>query len=298
MTMHGHSFVPKSPRRPGPVAFMHVPKTAGNAITNGLRLTLRPRREVFGWDLSNFGSFRDIDSFSPHVRRHIYAKPSDMRADADFVTGHIARSSIRERYPDIQCMTILREPLSRLMSYWMFQRSHGEPGVAPWGSYAPQQRLARRSLVEFLSTMSIASETDNVLCRKLLWPSPLVPEDEFIAEQDDAAILRKAGETLAGFDFVDVIENGALVDNLTSWFGFPFTLSVANETLSIPQSLRVPLKQELSDAACALMQRRCRLDRVLWENVVASRMPDANADHLRYQSAMRNVARYALLMAA
>jgi hypothetical protein len=289
---------PKASRREGPVAFMHIPKAAGSAITGGLRQALQPRREVFGWDLSNFGTFRDVDSFAPHVRRHIYPHVTDMPYDADFVTGHIAYSSISRRYPGIHFITVLREPLCRLMSFWMFQRSHGEAGVAPWGDYGPQQRLAQRPLVEFLRNATVASETDNIVCRKLLWPNSLVPDDNFVHYKDDQAILLLALDKLSRFDFVEVLENTALVDNFSTWLDLPFKLCVANETLVIPPSHRTPFEQQLTEEACALMQYRCRLDRMLWEAVVKSKMPSVDVNHLRHIHFTQNVARYSRLMAA
>ena len=55
------------------------------------------------------------------------------------------------------------------------------------------------------------SQTDNVFCRKLLWPSPLVPDDRFIDEKDETKVIQKALETLGNCNYVDSIENDGLV---------------------------------------------------------------------------------------
>ncbi len=277
---------------------MHVPKTAGNAVAVGLRHALLPKSELFGWDMSNFGTFRDIDSFVPVLRKLVHETSASMRPDVDFVTGHLAHSTLVGRYPGIQCITFLREPVSRLLSHWMFMRSHNDANLASWGSYAERQKLARRRLAEFLSAEQIASQTDNIVCRKLLWPSPLVPDDGFIDPADDAAILDQARAKLDGFAFVDAVENAGLADNLTAWLGRKFTLAVFNETLTIPPVFRSRLDREMSPDACALLQSRCRLDRVLWEEIVRRRMPNEAPDAVRTSAILRNTARFAALMAA
>ena len=98
------------------IGFMHVPKTAGTSIATSLRQALRPKHEVFGWDLSSFGTFRDFASFDADLRAKVFLSADDLPASADLVRGHIALSTFRARYPRAECMTILREPMSRTLS--------------------------------------------------------------------------------------------------------------------------------------------------------------------------------------
>jgi hypothetical protein len=71
-----------------PLAFMHIPKTAGMALSRALVATLSPSTFVEGFDLSHF------------------------------------------------LLTVLRGPNSRLLSHWLFWRSHRDTELERWGVLA------------------------------------------------------------------------------------------------------------------------------------------------------------------
>jgi hypothetical protein len=202
-----------------PIVFMHIPKTSGVAIRHMLVVALAPSLTVDGLDHSLFDSSAYFDSMDESLRRQIYSSPSSLPEHANLVAGHFALSTLLTAYPLAQRLTILREPFSRLLSHWLYWRQYADTDLAAWGDWAAQVRMSRQPLVDFLSASSLACQTDNLMLRMLLWPHPLITADHFINPVHDHRLLRDAMMRLRNFDFVDVLEDGALVDNLQRWLG-------------------------------------------------------------------------------
>jgi hypothetical protein len=280
-----------------PLAFMHIPKTSGSAITSGLTAALEAPSVVVGYDHSVFGSYRHLDSIDASIRCRIYDSPACMPQNADLVVGHLAFSTLRDAYPRAQRLTLLREPCSRLLSHWLFWRQHTDAELAPWGGWADYARKSRKPLAEFISDPLLAGQTDNLMLRMLLWPHPLVPEDRFIDPVNDKRLLRAATERLLKFDFVDIVEDPAFVHRLESWLGRSFQYGLENATKPILGPFRSPLHRELTADAVDLLALRSRLDLRLWERVAARHIPDQDVARLREQTILANVARYGVLMA-
>lgn len=291
-------FIQQSATSDRPVAFMHIPKSAGSSFSSGIRNAMRPCRQVFGWDLCTFGAFSDINSFAPEIHAVTYSSADKLPALVDLILGHFAMSTITTRYPQAQLITIVREPMSRLLSLWLYMRSHTEPGIVRWGSYAGCLRQARGTLLEFLVHRPLASQTDNVICRMLLWPNPLIPENDFIDPVHDNEIVGQAMARLKTFALVDLIENPELTANLSSWFGKPFIIAPENQTPMIQHEFRKPMHKALSPEACDLLGWHSRLDAQIWKSIVQQRIADVNVAAFQVNTLMHNVARYALLMAS
>ena len=280
-----------------PVVFMHIPKTSGTAVRSGLAKALAPAIAVGGFDHSLFGSFRDFDSLHESVRCQIYDSPAALPKNADLVAGHIAFSSLREAFPLAQRLTLLREPVSRVLSHWLFWRQHTDKDLAPWGSWADRVRQSRKPLADFLADPLLACQTDNLVLRMLLWPHPLLPLAQFIDPAHDEQLIHEAMARLLAFDFVDVVENGALMQRLQRWLDRPFNHDRYNETSAIPEQFRTPLHHELTPEAHDLLIARSRLDLRLWSEIAARCLPDRDIPRLREQTVLVNVARYGVLMA-
>src|SRR4051794_32048433 len=224
---------------------MHIPKTAGMSLTAALTDTLRPHTAVVGFDRVLFGDYEDFASLDETIRRDVYLS-ADALPRADLIAGHMAYSSLRQRFDEAQFITVLREPISRLLSHWLFWRGFSDKQLAPWGGWADRVRQARKSLIAFLREPSVACQLDNLVVRLLLWPHPLIPVNNFIDPRHGRRLLAEARNRLAGFVLVDVVENPGLPDVLQTWLGRPFVLDRRNETGCIPESLRLPLAEELT----------------------------------------------------
>ncbi|HEY4043411.1 MAG TPA: hypothetical protein VGM32_16405 [Rhodopila sp.] len=279
------------------VAFMHVPKTSGVAIRSGLAAALTPNVTVSGFDRCSFDAYQDFESVDPSISGMIYSSPASLPPRADLIVGHFAFSTLRQAYPDAQLLTLLREPCSRLLSHWLFWRQHTDAELAPWGCLAERVRKARQPIAVFLNDPGLSCQTDNLMLRMLLWPHPLLPSGRFIDPLHDARLLRQAMANLQEFDFVDVVENGAVGDRLQSWLCRPFIYPRANETRPIPQQFRTPLDRELTPEVMDLLEFRSRLDFHLWAAIARLRFPGRDISKLRHQTIIKNVARYGVLMA-
>ena len=275
---------------------MHIPKTSGTAVISGLMTALASPAVVGGFDRSLFGSFQDFDSLQGSARCQIYDSPASLRKDAALVAGHFAFSTLRDAYPLAQRFTILREPMSRLLSHWLFWRQHTDEDLAPWGNWADRVRQARKPLTDFAGDPLLACQTDNLMLRMLLWPHPLVPAAQFIDPVHDGQLVRQAMARLLEFDFVDVVEDGAFLHRLQCWLGRPFAHNRVNETRAIPQQFRTPLHGELTPEAYDLLDARSRLDFRLWAAIAARRLPERDIFRLRAQTILANVARHSVLM--
>ena len=256
--------------REAPFVMMHVPKTAGTAITRALIQSRKPQRTLWpAYDGMLFGSFDGFDDMRPEFREHIYLDIDRMPSDADFVAGHVSFSTLQQRYPEAQRVTFLREPISRVLSHWIFFRGLSAAALEAWEPYSSMLRISHNSLLRFASDPRIACQIDNLYARMLLWPHRLIPNGGFIARSSDDTLLEEATARLARFSYSDVIENPEFASQLQAWLGTPLSIERINETPSISGDLKPDLRNEMSAAALEVLLERTRLDSALWQ-VVAS----------------------------
>jgi hypothetical protein len=279
--------------------FMHMPKASGMALTSGLIGAIAPRRAIAGgMDRVVFGDFQAFDSMDLEVKRRIYLDPASLPPDADFVSGHFSFSTLQQRYATAQYITVLREPVSRTLSHWLYWRTHSDDQLRPWGDWAELVKRSRGTLVDFLSRPELAFQIDNLYVRMLLWPNRLISNDDFIAESNDNILVNKAIARLKQFAYIDLVENPRLRANLQAWLGRPFTYNSVNETPSIPPALRTPLHSELKPEVFDLLEMRTRLDVKLWMALARDRASHLNPMSLRERTLMLNAARHSWLMTA
>jgi hypothetical protein len=280
-----------------PIVFMHVPKTSGIALREGLQACTNTQGPRPGFDRSAFGDFARFDTVDPMLLRDIYLDDTLPQLSASFVTGHIPASRLTARRPDVQLVTILREPRSRLLSHWLFWRDLTDDQLRAWGKWADCVRVAYRPLAEFLSDPDVASNTDNMAVRMLLWPHPDIPGGDLIDRRADRRLVCAAMARLEEFAFVDLVENPQLAGNLQAWLIRPFTYGRMNETEKLPPMLRSPLATELTHDAFDRLDSRTRLDREVWLALARQRIPHMDAEVLAVRTIIRNAARHSTLMA-
>jgi hypothetical protein len=271
-----------------PLAFMHIPKTAGTAVINGLRQALPATTCITGFDLSMLGTFecRQMLTLRAGVIIHYDGLPP---ADGpDLVAGHIAYSTLASGRPSARFVTILREPRSRLLSLWAYLRA--QPGAESWLG------LGWPPLADFLQRAEIACWTDNIAMRMLLWPHPLIPMGGFIDGWSEACLLAEATNRLKSFDCADLIENPGLRANLCALLARPIIYERMNET-QVPPELKAPLGDQLTGEAMRLIEHRTRLDRLLWLALAQERVAGIDAVALADETFRRTITRHAELMA-
>jgi len=190
---------------------MHIQKTSGQAVAAGLAKQFRLQSLIGGFDRSVFGAFDRFDTLSASALASIHVNGLP-RGKA--FAGHMSYSTLSNLAPDVQIMTALREPRSRLLSLWMYCRGRTDDQLEGWGAWQDVVTLSHGSLSEFLNRDETACLTDNIAVRMLLWPHPLIPQGLPIEERYDSLLVSEASERLKGMAFYDVIENPAFVSNL------------------------------------------------------------------------------------
>src|SRR6202012_4677450 len=114
-----------------------------------------------------------------------------------------------------------REPVSRLLSHWIYWRRMSQGNLGIFGSWADLMRVSQSPLHEFLSAPALACQMDNVAVRLLLWPHPLIPNDDFIAAENDDALVRQALEALDRFALVGLYEDKGSTALFEAFLGGP-----------------------------------------------------------------------------
>ena len=214
-----------------------------------------------------------------------------------FVAGHISLSTLLAGRPESQLVTILREPISRILSHWLFCRAATDAQLEPWGSeWSIIVQQSRGSLMDFLTAPMGASQSDNLMLRYLLRPHTMIPEAGFIDERHDDALLAEAVDRLRSFSLVDVSENPVLEINLGRWFGGPMDLPHLNQASEIPPTLRRDILVDLTDATFALLRHRARLDLALWTIVFQRFAPDAAIQQIQQRALTRDIVRLSRLL--
>jgi hypothetical protein len=280
-----------------PLVFLHIPKTAGISVSYTLMVAEGPPRVLFGFDRAFFGPFRDFGSVPAENRAFIHLSPDTIPRDEKLVRAHMALSTLRAAYPGARFMTVLREPICRLLSHYLFWRGFTEQQDKDWGGWAAYSGLARGRLEDFLADGRIACQIDNVATRLLLWPHDLIPEAGMIEARHDAALIDQARIRLCGLDFVDAVENPFFDANLAAWLGAPPARVRMNETPPLARAMRTRLDLELSLRAQGLLAARSRLDLALWQWVLRERAPGVDAAALRLNAVLNGTARTAVLLA-
>jgi hypothetical protein len=182
------------------------------------------------------------------------------------------------------------------VSHWLYWRHFTEEELSPYGLWADRAREARRPLVDFLRSPTVACQTDNIVVRMLLWPHHLLPADGLINSAHDGDLLSEARTRLNKMFYVDVVENPNLVRGLEGLIGRAIEYRRVNETRAAAQKSRCDLDEHLTPGARELMVQRCRLDLQLWNDVVIRALPGTFVPAIREATITAGIARYQNLL--
>ncbi len=226
-------FAMEGANAPGPWLFVHVPKTAGSSVYSILRTLLKPP---------------ELLKLHPNGEslHRIRALPLPHRARLKVLYGHVDVQITRQVVPLQRCVTLLRDPVQRIVSYYAFVR-HMDRGA--------HSDLARRtSITQWIDALRLP-ETDNGMVRR------------FSGALHDAAIgactrqmLERAKANLAQFAVVgltDCFEEFYAL--LASRLGLPMRSYVAAKV----NALR-PRMDQLDRGTLAAIERRNALDQELY----------------------------------
>jgi len=278
---------------------MHVPKTSGTAMSRSLIDALRPRVIIQKcFDRPHFGAFHEFDTIGADLRKRIYLDQETIPRDAEFVSGHLSYATLSRSFKQAQFVTVLREPISRILSQWLFWRSQTDESLFRWGAWARHVMSSRRPLADFLVHEDIACQIDNVVVRMLVWPHPHIPDRGFIDSRHDETLVHEAILKLERFAFVDAIENPDFPPSLARWLGKSLNYDRENITPSISPEFRSLLHEELTPKAIDLLESHSRLDHRLWTKVITRRAQHLNTEKLQRRILMTIAARYSCLLSS
>lgn len=128
----------------GPFLFVHVPKTAGSSLYSVFRTALKPA---------------ELLKLHPNGESlvRIGALPRRRASRLKVLYGHVDAQLVRQIVPLRRCVTLLRDPVERLVSYYAFAK-HMNSG--------PHSELAQQtSITEWIDTLRLP-ETDNGMVRR------------------------------------------------------------------------------------------------------------------------------------
>lgn len=128
-----------------PLLFVHVPKTAGSSLYSIFRTILKPP---------------ELLKLHPNGETlvRINALPKRHASRLKVLYGHVDTQLARQIVPLHQCVTLLRDPVDRLVSYYAFAKDMNS------GSHSD---LARRtSITQWIDALRLP-ETDNGMVRRL-----------------------------------------------------------------------------------------------------------------------------------
>ena len=254
---------------PNCTAFMHVQKAAGTSVRRMLQAalppgSLAPRHQ----EAANFCLFDDFDGLRPEARAVVAATDTELAELAGHlaVCGHFSLPTLRRLTPPARIATVLREPRTRVLSYYLHLRT--SPALRELWSHYGIHRFAAGSPAEFLAEPRVARTSDNRVCRMLLEGDPRIRDGEFIAEGDLEAVADAAWARLEELGFVGLVEEPEEAwRGVGALFGVrldPVRANVTGEAV-VPGSLPAP---PLGDAL-ELLERRSAADLVVYRRVVA-----------------------------
>jgi hypothetical protein len=244
--------------------FLHVPKSAGTSLYEALRLALpEASLSVKTNDTSTFCyGFEAFDELRAEARESLLVEERELAdlSRSDIVFGHFSLPTLRRVASPASIATVLREPRSRLLSFYTWQRI--TPGLFDlWRPYRPEVE-ALRPLDEYLSEPQIAPETDNIVCRMLLHGDPRIPALDFISPDEVQGLAADAIQRLDELGFVGVLERGRTTwEGLSRFFGAtldPARVRVTGSTGVAAEAL--PLRKPISDRTLGLLEARTAAD--------------------------------------
>lgn len=289
-----------------PLVFMHMPKAGGTALIREIERTLRPLRWAGGIDRTLTGDFEAFDTMDRHLRAGVFRDETEIPKNVDFFAGHFGWGLLCAWSPEAKMMTVLREPRSRLLSYWFYLGNYSNNVLSLYGDFGERLALARKNFGDYISMSQIACQTDNVMTRMLVWPHPACQATEFISPEMDGTLLMIALERMNQFDFVGIIEDQQLRNRLFLWLRSTYKYSVwtylekfinrghkinTNEASMPQRGLRQSISVELDDKTMHRLELSSRLDKMLWSTIASRVFVDEDVNSVADREFSKSIGR-------
>jgi len=216
--------------------FVHIPKTGGVSLTRFLVGKLRARNPI-----------------AIVSQKQLTFMSDDELCGYDFVSAH-TNATIMRRMPGCHKLTLLREPVARVVSSYYFHRNDARD--------MKLTRLAKElDLRRFVMSKdpAVAGSIENAQARQLMLNTP--DDLNLRAQLSDADVLARARASLDAMDVVGCIETiDDMLRRLKDHYGwrsvgsFPHLNKTRGET---------PCPPDIAD----IIRSRTKLDRELYDDV-------------------------------
>jgi hypothetical protein len=206
-----------------PLLFVHIPKTAGSSF-------LRSLANTFGDN-----KVRRVEARTEEeIQSAIDAVVASSFDGVSCLTGHLWLHMVETCLDQTQAFTILRDPVTRVLSLYRFLRVHSSDHLATLG-FTPDF-----SLSDFLSSKhhEIITQVNNGMTRTLSGNCDLLHRDTELYWNMDKKpdLVEVALANLEQMDFGVVEHMGATLELARHSWSIPFTLSEVEENVTEPAS--------------------------------------------------------------
>ena len=248
-------------------AFLHVAKCAGTSVRSALLAAAgQPPQPPQQFDGCYVDGIADPSALTDDMRAMVAWDDRPVGVGSHVFATHWSLPTLRRHFDAADVATVLREPMTRLLSYVEYVRSLPSTLHRQWYPHMAPMQIARLPLVDVLQLPTASRATDSLITRQVLWGDLRLPSNGFIATTDHAALAADAVSALESLGAVALVEQGhEMWHRLSVWLGVPVAPERSNETP--PRQLPGVLRggRDLARATDLLMERTAA-DRAVWQH--------------------------------
>jgi len=251
-------------------AFLHVAKCAGTSVRQALIAAAgEPPQPAQQFDHCYVDGIGDPQLLDPAARAAVAWDDQPTEVGSHVFATHWSLPTLRKFFDAADIATVLREPMSRVLSYVEYVRSLPADLHRQWYPHTVPMDLARLPLVEVLQLETASRATDSLITRQVLWGDSRLPSNGFIPPGEAAALATDATTALSTLGAVAIVESGSEVwRELSQWLGVPVAPTRSNSTPArqLPGILR---SGRDIGRATELLLERTSCDRSVWAHFAA-----------------------------
>ena len=262
------------PRGDGPrprAAFLHIAKCAGTSVRAALSAAVgNPPQPPQQFDSCYVAGLDRPDLLSDAARNQVAWNDQPVGVGEYTFHVHWSLPTLRSFFESGDIATVLRDPLSRILSYVEYARSLPTTLHRTWYPDTLPLDLCRMPLVDVLTLPLASRATDNLITRQVLWHDQRLPIGDFI-EHEAASLATDCIGALSELGVVALVEQGdAMWNMLSAWLGAPVPVQRSNET---PTRQLPGIIRRASDVARALdlLVQRTQADLPVWAHFARER---------------------------
>lgn len=248
-------------------AFLHVAKCAGTSVRAALVAAAgHPAQPAQQFDRCYVDGIGDPTLLGADVRSMVAwdDRPTDVGSHV-FAT-HWSLPTLRQHFESADVATVLREPMTRILSYVEYVRSLPASLHRSWYPHTVPMDIARLPLVDVLQLPTASRAVDSLITRQVLWGDPRLPTNDFIQPDQATSLADDAVAALTALGAVALVEEGTRMwQVLSDWLGAPLAAARSNETPTRQLPGIVRNARQLTRATELLLERTTA-DRPVWHH--------------------------------